>query len=43
LYPVWVLGDAILKKLKPEILVVKVSPEAKKLGREYIQSFDVLK
>jgi len=25
----------MLEKLKPEILVVKVSPEAEKLGREY--------
>jgi hypothetical protein len=33
----------MLKKLKPEILVIKVSPEAKKLGREDVPPLDVLK
>jgi hypothetical protein len=33
----------MLEKLKPEILVVKVSPEAEKLGREYAPSLNMLK
>jgi hypothetical protein len=33
----------MLKKLKPEILVVKVSLKTEKLGREYALSFDILK
>jgi hypothetical protein len=33
----------MLEKLKPEILVVKVSLETKKLGREYAPSLDMLK